>query len=695
MWVQKYLGIMTEDILTSSVGHRKAETRGKGPQMVQQRPKDRPFKNPYYNKNVNRRAKNLKTVLGQEREKDRLKREALRKSKAEKAAMGMMDVDGDDEEEEPNYSSIEAPPSVWPPRHYCDITGLEAPYTDPATGLRYHDKSVYEIIQGLVAASEASPPEGEKSRELEATNIELESCLEGVVLDVESTLDTEIGRSDLALVIFGIPDVNEGHRTPLVKESKSRWIAESVVSLPETIPDLTIVLSSENVGDVGFVSFTGTELTQAKSFDITNSIAVSRNVAVDGLGDATRVSLSFAVWPRVVKAEMIHHGLSSLFKIMPPKKVPVEGRELYSAELKPAMMMGDTETIVQPATPLDSALGDTLTIGLILKASKLEAELVHGAENSEISRLDDRITSQITQNQDLARDILLSTTLTVLASTVTTGPHEPSRPFVLCRVGKAFVTIWKRTRPLQHLNQAVDNLQEGVATLSIEPRAWMLSSLSSTLIIRYKLLNNRADLYGAISILQKELKIKETARDAAKLLCLLFQHLFKISTDLSWLVEAVKTAQLGLKSGTADPRSLFDALEGVSRAISKLSPHLNTDKSKLLQDAITLQTSAIGMLQPSDTNLVDSYFNLGTIYETLFKQSCQLQDIRDAIVSFQKALEHCTPDRAIYPSIFGAIGEAFRLQWTVTDKMSDLEEAIRHGTGFLTMYFKPKYIKNT
>lgn len=48
-------------------------------------------------------------------------------------------------------SSIEAPPSLIPQRHYCDITGLEAPYTDPATGLRYHDKSVYELIKGLVS----------------------------------------------------------------------------------------------------------------------------------------------------------------------------------------------------------------------------------------------------------------------------------------------------------------------------------------------------------------------------------------------------------------------------------------------------------------------------------------------------------------------------------------------------------------
>jgi len=68
-----------------------------------------------------------------------------------------MDVDGgqqtDNEEEMPTYTSIEAPPSVLPQKHYCDITGLEAPYTDPATGLRYHDKSVYELIKGLTTSA--------------------------------------------------------------------------------------------------------------------------------------------------------------------------------------------------------------------------------------------------------------------------------------------------------------------------------------------------------------------------------------------------------------------------------------------------------------------------------------------------------------------------------------------------------------
>ncbi|KAF9527233.1 hypothetical protein CPB83DRAFT_815956 [Crepidotus variabilis] len=110
----------------------------------------RPFKNPNYSKNVNRRAKNLKAVLTQERERERVEREARRLEREH-----LMKVEPDAAsripEEVPSYTTVEAPPSVLPHRHLCDITGLEAPYTDPATGLRYHDKSVYEIVKGLSA----------------------------------------------------------------------------------------------------------------------------------------------------------------------------------------------------------------------------------------------------------------------------------------------------------------------------------------------------------------------------------------------------------------------------------------------------------------------------------------------------------------------------------------------------------------
>jgi len=65
-----------------------------------------------------------------------------------------MAVDGEEQDMDPlTYLSIDAPPSIVPARHYCDITGLEAPYTDPATGLRYHDKSVYELIKGLTTSA--------------------------------------------------------------------------------------------------------------------------------------------------------------------------------------------------------------------------------------------------------------------------------------------------------------------------------------------------------------------------------------------------------------------------------------------------------------------------------------------------------------------------------------------------------------
>ncbi|KAN0138646.1 hypothetical protein V8E53_003634 [Lactarius tabidus] len=114
----------------------------------------RSFKNAAYTKNASRRTKNLKTVLGQERERERLEREKRRKEREE-----AMEVDGPTsaspiaEDDIPSYLSIEAPPSVLPQRRYCDITGLEAPYTDPITGLRFHDKSIYELIKGLSASA--------------------------------------------------------------------------------------------------------------------------------------------------------------------------------------------------------------------------------------------------------------------------------------------------------------------------------------------------------------------------------------------------------------------------------------------------------------------------------------------------------------------------------------------------------------
>lgn len=59
------------------------------------------------------------------------------------------DVEGD-EALETTYIALTAPPSIFPTPHYCDITGLEGPYTDPATRLRYHDHNVYQTVKALV-----------------------------------------------------------------------------------------------------------------------------------------------------------------------------------------------------------------------------------------------------------------------------------------------------------------------------------------------------------------------------------------------------------------------------------------------------------------------------------------------------------------------------------------------------------------
>uniref|UniRef100_R7WFD5 Vps72/YL1 C-terminal domain-containing protein n=1 Tax=Aegilops tauschii TaxID=37682 RepID=R7WFD5_AEGTA len=49
----------------------------------------------------------------------------------------------------PNYLNIQSPPSVYPPKRYCDVTGFEAPYVDPRTKLRYADPEVFRQIRML------------------------------------------------------------------------------------------------------------------------------------------------------------------------------------------------------------------------------------------------------------------------------------------------------------------------------------------------------------------------------------------------------------------------------------------------------------------------------------------------------------------------------------------------------------------
>ncbi|AEO66932.1 062f7ef2-852e-4b0a-b5cc-a4a27a833703 [Thermothielavioides terrestris] len=47
------------------------------------------------------------------------------------------------------YTNIESAPSLAPLKHYCDVTGLPAPYLDPKTRMRYHNREVFAMIRSL------------------------------------------------------------------------------------------------------------------------------------------------------------------------------------------------------------------------------------------------------------------------------------------------------------------------------------------------------------------------------------------------------------------------------------------------------------------------------------------------------------------------------------------------------------------
>ncbi|GAA6053820.1 hypothetical protein JCM3770_003052 [Rhodotorula araucariae] len=138
----------------------------------------RPFKNPYYTRQLQgqggKRNKSLKQILSLERERvdrvleDRKQRvlAAIAEEQGAPAATAMQ-VDSTEQamqedeacaadterrlqeafHEVVSYASVEAPPSLMPPKRYCDVTGLDAKYTDPKSMLRYHNPEVYDVLR--------------------------------------------------------------------------------------------------------------------------------------------------------------------------------------------------------------------------------------------------------------------------------------------------------------------------------------------------------------------------------------------------------------------------------------------------------------------------------------------------------------------------------------------------------------------
>ncbi|KAI0017272.1 hypothetical protein F4780DRAFT_615235 [Xylariomycetidae sp. FL0641] len=58
------------------------------------------------------------------------------------------------------YTNIESAPSLAHTKRYCDVTGLPAPYLDPKSRLRYHNREVFGYIRSM--------PQGAAEQYLEA-----------------------------------------------------------------------------------------------------------------------------------------------------------------------------------------------------------------------------------------------------------------------------------------------------------------------------------------------------------------------------------------------------------------------------------------------------------------------------------------------------------------------------------------------
>jgi INO80 complex subunit C len=86
---------------------------------------DRPFKSPSWKQT--RKNKNFKALLADEQRR-------------------LANITPG---EEATYFSIEAPPSLKPQKHWCDITGLPGTYKSARHGLRYNNLEVFQVIKQL------------------------------------------------------------------------------------------------------------------------------------------------------------------------------------------------------------------------------------------------------------------------------------------------------------------------------------------------------------------------------------------------------------------------------------------------------------------------------------------------------------------------------------------------------------------
>ncbi|KAM0791166.1 hypothetical protein ACM66B_005650 [Microbotryomycetes sp. NB124-2] len=102
----------------------------------------RPFKNRAYfaqRAASSKRNKTLKQVLIIERERVEQKLQQQKLEREQNPDQHLPEV--------VSFMTVDAAPSVIPPKKYCDITGLEGKYVDPKSTLRYHNAEVYEVIK--------------------------------------------------------------------------------------------------------------------------------------------------------------------------------------------------------------------------------------------------------------------------------------------------------------------------------------------------------------------------------------------------------------------------------------------------------------------------------------------------------------------------------------------------------------------
>ncbi|KAJ3525363.1 hypothetical protein NMY22_g10611 [Coprinellus aureogranulatus] len=548
-------------------------------------------------------------------------------------------------------------------------------------------------------------------------------CLDDIVVDYASSPETD----GLTLVVFGLPEDGAQDRFTLSRVTPTKWEYEGLIHLPKDIPDLTIVVESEALGDLGCTSFTSDELIRAKSTprseeagvedeDTVERVLLSDDSETGSGGDHARISFTVtSVMTEKTKYVIEKRDTTSIRPsdvLHEPAVLMNKGRELKSR----FDSTGNTQCLDQSIDLFQQALDLTPQVD----PSDANRRLIPLNSNRSI-RINVLLQSGHALSERFARrgttpDVELAIVHLEEALELCTrgghGANSPQRPgfaqipLLLASaqryLGVSYVRRYDSSGSLSDLQRAVALQRSECATPGDLPYngtlfentelvtlAFAWSRLGTYLMRLFARTGSLPDIDEAIQCQRKALELQSSypafrnapghnAHRYSDLGAPLLQR-FKMKGDVTDIDEAVlcfrEAERLVQQSSRPQPSErLIEIYNGLGMSLMRRFEHLGDAND--INDAITAQQKALRVIPQDSPGLHTLINNLALCFQRLHTHTHDIDPLRESVEALRRAIEVTPPGHPMLPATLNNFASASRDLADATGRVEHIREAI-------------------